>query len=231
MKEGYISEIYSSIQGEGPYTGEKQIFLRLAGCPLRCDYCDTPYSLTAKGHPKMEAQDAAREVIDLSKESKATTVSITGGEPLVHLDFLLELIPILREAGLKIYLETAGIHPQALRRIIDDCDVVAMDIKLPSATGKEFWKEHEEFLEVGGDKLFTKVVLEAHSKDDEIDQMISLLSKRKKPPTLVLQLVTPMGPSVAAPSVGQVSKVYEKAKIKIPRVLVMTQRHKEWGIP
>src|SRR4051812_42305487 len=113
----YISEIFSSIQGEGPFTGEPQIFVRLAGCPLRCDYCDTPESLTAKGHPKKSVEAAVNETLRMAKKDKVGTVSVTGGEPLAHLSFLKEFLPKLKKAGLKVYLETAGVHPQALKAV------------------------------------------------------------------------------------------------------------------
>lgn len=230
MRKAFISEIFPTIQGEGPYTGLKQVFLRLAGCPLRCDYCDTPDSLTVNGHAEMSSEETAEEVVQISQKEKIDWVSITGGEPLAHVEFLKEVIPLLRNAGLKIYLETAGVHPEALAGIIELCDVVSMDIKLPSATGRSFWGEHRKFLQIGGQKIITKVVLESHSEPHEIEKMISVVSESPDPPTLVLQLVSPYGPAVKPPTPEQVAHAFKLAKAKIPHVLVMNQKHKEWGI-
>ena len=150
----YISEIYASVQGEGPSTGEAQIFVRLAGCPLRCTYCDTPNSLVARGHPSLTVKEVLRNVSRLNKARRIRTVSITGGEPLAHIRFLEELLPALQKRGYRVYLETAGVHPQNLNLIEASCDVIAMDMKLPSAVGRTFWTEHEADLKDGGEKVF-----------------------------------------------------------------------------
>src|SRR5689334_12565633 len=142
MKSAFISEIYTSLQGEGPYTGEKQIFVRLAGCPLRCDYCDTPASLTTKGHPELSVTDALNAVLNERRHRGARTVSLTGGEPLAHVAFLSEFAPALQSKKFRVYLETAGVHPRPLEKIVRSCDVISMDMKMPSATGKTYWNEH-----------------------------------------------------------------------------------------
>src|SRR5512135_2704811 len=102
-----VAEIYPTIQGEGPYTGDPQIFVRLAGCPLRCDYCDTPFSLTIRGHPQMTVRNVVKQVMKLIRLHDIHTVSITGGEPLSHVLYLKGLIRALKQKRLKVYLETA----------------------------------------------------------------------------------------------------------------------------
>lgn len=225
-----ISEIYASVQGEGPYTGEPQVFVRLAGCPLRCDYCDTPGSLTAKGHPHRSAEDVAGDVIRLAQLRNIWTVSLTGGEPLAHIRFLKELVPLLKKAGLRIYLETAGIHSKELREIVDQIDIISMDVKLPSATRKVHWREHQSFLATAGRKAFVKIVVEKHSTDQEFDQAFSLLSRAKPIPRLVLQPVSSIGPTILPPSPERLGDIYQKAKEILPEVLVMPQQHKIWGV-
>lgn len=230
MTQAFVSEIYASIQGEGPYTGERQIFVRLAGCPLRCDYCDTPGSLTTKGHPQKTVAEVLKETIRLAKAEVIRTVSVTGGEPLAHLSFLKEFLPALKKQGLKVYLETAGVHPEALQEVIPFVDIVSMDIKLPSATGKVHWKNHEKFLEVAGDKVFVKIVIEKHSGDEEIDRALSILSNRSRRPVLVLQPVTPEGPGILPPSPERLSLFFERARAQLPNVSIMPQQHKIWGV-
>jgi len=228
--EAYISEIYPSIQGEGPYTGEKHIFVRLAGCPLRCDYCDTPESLTVQGHPKLKSEEVLKQVIQLSQDRNFKTVSLTGGEPLTQPLFLMDLLPKLKLAGLKIYLETAGVHWKSLQQVVGYCDVISMDIKLPSATGQVFWNEHRKFLEIGRGKTFVKVVIENHTQEDEVETMVRLVSEIRPIPLLVLQSVTPISNQIKSPSPQKLSRFYGVARSRIPQVLIMTQKHKEWGI-
>lgn len=230
MNSAPVSEIYASVQGEGPYTGERQIFVRLAGCPLRCRYCDTPESLVAKGHPRFTVDQVVAKILKLRGRTNIQTVSITGGEPLVYVRFLEELLPKLKKKKLKIYLETAGVHPQSLEQVVSNVDVISMDMKLPSATGRFFWKEHKKFLKVGGKKIFVKVVLERMSKMSEVKKVVSILIALKKSPTLVLQPVTPLSSPKEAPTTDQIAQAYGWAASKLAHVLVMPQQHKIWSV-
>lgn len=230
MSKAFISEIYASVQGEGPFTGEKQIFIRLAGCPLRCDYCDTPDSLTVEGHPSMTTEETLSKVVSLGEKEKINVVSVTGGEPLAQVSFLGRLFPALKEKGFKIYLETAGVHPEALKKVLLWCDVIAMDIKLPSATGKEYWDEHRKFLEIGKDKAFVKIVIEKKSKEDEVRQAAALVSEVAPDIVFVLQKATPQPPSIQAPESLLLDSCTQWVRQKVQDVRVMEQSHKKWGV-
>jgi organic radical activating enzyme len=227
-QKAFVSEIYSSVQGEGPFAGEKQVFFRLASCPLRCRYCDTPASLTAVGHKQMTVSQAVKNILRLARKSKTKTISVTGGEPLVYSPFLKLLFPRLKRKGLKIYLETAGVHPERLKDVVPFCDIIAMDVKLPSATGRVYWDEHKEFLNIGGKKVFVKMVLEKSSHKKEIKKVINLLASRAAPPLLVIQPSTPIKGQTQAPTADQIAAVRLMAANQLFRVLVMPQQHKIW---
>ena len=123
-----IKEIFSSIQGEGIYIGEPQVFVRFTGCNLNCKYCDTDFSdFGAKNYTSIQFLEEISKYIP-------QTVSLTGGEPLLNVPFLLEVLPQLKKTGKKIYLETNGTLFKELEKIIDYVDIVAMDIKIESAT-------------------------------------------------------------------------------------------------
>jgi len=96
LSKVFVKEIFSSIQGEGLYAGEKQLFVRFCGCNLRCDFCDTDFS--REGAREFSVAELKREILSLEPQ----TVSLTGGEPLLCVSFLNELLPLDR----KIYLET-----------------------------------------------------------------------------------------------------------------------------
>jgi organic radical activating enzyme len=230
MKTAFVSEIYPSVQGEGPFTGERQIFFRLAGCPLRCNYCDTPESLTVAGHSRMTVEEVVKELLRLKRQHSIRTVSVTGGEPLVYAPFLKTLFQKLKQEDIRIYLETAGAHPKGLVQVLDQCDVIAMDMKLPSATGQVFWEEHRKFLDLGHEKIFVKVVLEKKSLLEEIEQVIAILRENPPPPILILQPATPIPPLVHAPPLEFLTRAYALASSQLPRVYVMPQQHKLWGI-
>ncbi|MBV9080672.1 MAG: 7-carboxy-7-deazaguanine synthase QueE [Elusimicrobia bacterium] len=244
MSEAFVSEIYASVQGEGPFTGERQIFVRLAGCPLRCSYCDTPGSLVARGHERLSDADAFRRIMKLAGRGgrRIRSVAVTGGEPLAQHGFLSDLLSRLKKKGFRVYLETAGVMPERLAKVIDDCDVVSMDIKLPSATGRAYWNEHRRFLDVAGAKAFAKMVVERRSKPAEVSAAVRLLARMRRPPLLIIQPASampataiPFGSSTTkgadAPTAEQVAEAYAFAKKRLPDVLVMPQQHKIWGVP
>jgi 7-carboxy-7-deazaguanine synthase len=250
MKKGYVSEIYVTLQGEGIYLGEQQVFVRLAGCPLRCVWCDTPGSLSATGHPGMSVEEVVQKVRRAAHSAK--TVSLTGGEPLAQVDFLTRLLPALKKSRWRTYLETAGVHPGPLSRVIRHCDVVSMDIKLPSAVGRAYWKEHADFLKVAGKKAFVKIVLTRQSTEAELQQAFALIAARSRKTPVVLQPVTeilPLSQRFPSPDAGggkngkgkkawicppeptKVSAWLTLAQRDLSDVRVLPQRHPLWGIP
>lgn len=102
-----ITEIYKSIQGESSYTGLPCIFVRLTGCNLRCEWCDTDYAFTG-GH-RMTVEDVAWEVEQLSPNGGL--VEITGGEPMLQEHDVLLLMERLVNSGYNVLLETSGERP------------------------------------------------------------------------------------------------------------------------
>ena len=80
-----IYEVFNSIQGEGLYVGERQIFIRFAGCNLSCQYCDTPQ----KESGCVELEQLIGQVKELNKPKGAVdAICLTGGEPLLQVDFI-----------------------------------------------------------------------------------------------------------------------------------------------
>jgi 7-carboxy-7-deazaguanine synthase len=131
-----VLEVFASVQGEGRYVGEPQVFLRLAGCPLRCRWCDTPASWTLDAHRDEEGWSTPFQATTRISEAEGEhrrTVSVTGGEPLMWPEFVRELRTFLGPR--RIHLETAGAHPEALASVLDAVDHVSLDLKLPADLG------------------------------------------------------------------------------------------------
>ena len=103
-----IIEIYRSIQGESSFAGMPCTFVRLAGCNLRCTWCDSEY--TFSGGRKMSEDDIVAEI---QKLSPAGLVEITGGEPMLQERELLPLMQRLLNLGYKLLIETSGERPLA----------------------------------------------------------------------------------------------------------------------
>jgi len=181
--KGKIAEIFESMQGEGLYLGERQIFVRFFGCNLRCKYCDTHLDR----YTEYEPQELLEELKKFGNGFHS--VSFTGGEPLLQKDFLKEVLQLTRKAGFRNYLETNGTLPVHLEHIIDYLDIVAMDLKLPSSTGlNDFWYTHNRFLEVASRKeVFLKAVICWNTKAEDIMAAANFIRRANKSVVLVLQ--------------------------------------------
>src|SRR5271157_3160956 len=121
-----IIEIYKSLQGESSYTGLPCVFVRLAGCNLRCTWCDSEY--TFKGGNRMTLDEIENEVHRLSPDGGL--VEITGGEPLRQEREVVPLMERLLATGYTVLLETSGERP--LQRVPQRV-VKIVDVKCPNS--------------------------------------------------------------------------------------------------
>jgi len=104
-----ITEIFKSIQGESSYAGLQCVFVRLTGCNLRCDWCDSEYTFT--GGSKMSLEEVQSEVERLSPNGGL--VEVTGGEPMLQEREVIPLMERLLNSGFNVLLETSGERPLA----------------------------------------------------------------------------------------------------------------------
>lgn len=211
-----VKEIFTSIQGEGPYVGYKQLFIRLCGCNLNCSYCDTDYnSNDAKDYSVQELTDIC------NSNSDCHSVSLTGGEPLLHTDFIKEFGG---KCNLPIYLETNGTLTEKLTEVFEYITFIAADIKLPSATGlKPMWEEQEEFLKIACQKdAFAKVVFDNKITDFEIHK-ISHLCKKYCIELILQPMMKGKTPSVSS---DFMQKVLDKCLKIHPNTRLIPQMHK-----
>ena len=128
-----ITEIFHSLQGEADSVGIPTVFVRLTGCPLRCQYCDTAYAF--HGGEWWEAS----AIIERVRQLGARYVCVTGGEPLAQKN-CPELLASLCDEGWRVSLETSGAMS------LDGLDprvVLVVDVKTP-ASGEEGRNRYEE---------------------------------------------------------------------------------------
>jgi 7-carboxy-7-deazaguanine synthase len=128
-----ITEIFLSLQGEADTVGIPTVFVRLTGCPLRCQYCDTAYAFHGGEWWEIEA------ILARVRELGAKYVCVTGGEPLAQKN-CLDLLGQLCDAQLRVSLETSG--AMSLEGV-DPRVVRVVDVKTP-ASGEEPRNRYEE---------------------------------------------------------------------------------------
>lgn len=230
-RKAEITEIFSSVQGEGIFTGARQIFVRFKSCNIACEFCDTP----TEGIVREYSAAQLINEIELLDEAKGPhhSVSLTGGEPLVYTEFLKVFLPLLKKAKFKSYLETNGTLPNELETVIDYIDIIAMDFKLPSSTGsRAYWKEHLEFLKVAvHKKVFVKAVVTADTKNNDIEEAVSLIKSVNKNIPFIIQPVTPQKKTDRKVSENRLLELLDIAlKNQVENSRVMPQMHKILGI-
>lgn len=184
--DGKIVEIFKSIQGEGWYQGYNQVFVRLFGCNLQCSYCDTK----ADYHDEKTVSEVLASIAVFYDYH---SVSLTGGEPLLQIEFLKKLVSRLKLNKQKVYLETNGVLYNQLAQVITDIDIVAMDFKLPSTTKlNHFWDEHKRFLEIAASKeVFVKLVIGQDTLASDICKTIEIIKTVNDQVPITLQAQHP----------------------------------------
>jgi len=130
-----ITEIFYSIQGETSKIGLPTVFIRLTGCPLRCQYCDTSYAFS--GGEVMLFEDIIRQVTKFNCKD----VCVTGGEPLAQANSK-KLLKDLADLDFQVSLETGG---SISLKEIDERVKIIMDIKTPDSgeSTKNRWENLE----------------------------------------------------------------------------------------
>ena len=245
MAAGYISEIFCSFQGEGAAVGRRHLFVRTAGCHLRCGYCDTPGSLERTAamqvhrrrgdvqtlsNPLTVAQLLAAVESLVESDGPVDGVALTGGEPLLQSEFLVELLSS-RSIPRPRLLETSGTHPERLAQLLPLLDIVSMDIKLPSNSGERaLWAEHEHFLRVARGKAYVKVLVDATTDPGEVERAAELVRNTAPESAVFLQPISGVSGHLNVDH-RCLDVFFETARKHLEDVRVLPQMHKLLGIP
>jgi len=207
-----VNEIFTSFQGEGLHTGLPTTFIRLAGCNLRCEWCDTEYALDLKDGTEMSIE----EIVDMVKRSSIQLVCLTGGEPLMQTD-AVSLVRSLMDADISIDIETNG--------SIDISDLIAslpsvmvsIDVKTPSS------KEQGSFLMGNLDHLRPSDQMKFIIKDNtDLQFALAFISENEPACKIVITPVDNKGGEDLAKRILELVR-----KGKLPRdIRLMVQSHK-----
>ncbi|WP_299414631.1 7-carboxy-7-deazaguanine synthase QueE [Acaryochloris sp. IP29b_bin.148] len=246
-----LVEIFSAIQGEGLNVGTRQIFIRFGGCDLRCHFCDSAHTWTAKPTCQIEQSPGLRDFVThqnpvtlpqilqwLNAQDQPglhDSISLTGGEPLLHAAFLAVLLPRIRhQTQLPLYLETGGHHPDALAQLLPYLDSVGMDLKLPSVSGESHWDQHGRSLEQchqAAVDVFCKLIISAQTQWSDLVTAAQLVADINPTIPIFLQPVTPLSAHhpVQPPTPSQVLTWQSDLKQICPHIRVIPQTHKFMG--
>ena len=218
-----IAEVFESVQGEGLYLGEKQIFVRFFDCNLKCSFCDTKLDRFMEYDP----QELFKE-IKLYRD-RYHSISFTGGEPLLCKDFLKEILKLTGKHGHRHYLETNGTLAAELEELIEHIDIVAMDLKFPSSTGMgELWDEHRNFLKVARRKeVFLKAIICQGTNEEDLKQALELIKEINPVSILILQPNSNENHGALNEKLSRFKKICSQEKVT---ACVIPQIHKIVGV-
>jgi 7-carboxy-7-deazaguanine synthase len=244
---GNVSAMFVSFQGEGTHTGRRQLFVRLGGCPLRCRYCDEPESLVPTPECRVLGPDGPHRLrnpltanqLDAEVERLVAAapalhaIAVTGGEPVLQADFLASWLDT-RAGQLPILLETAGILPTRLERVLPWVAIASLDLKCPSNTGERArWDEHEACLAAAvaaGCEVYVKMPVDESTRPEEVERGARLVASIDARMPLFLTPLTPPAETRLTIGAAGLDRFHALASRHHADVRVLPQLHKVLGI-
>ncbi|WP_135610253.1 7-carboxy-7-deazaguanine synthase QueE [Methanococcoides sp. AM1] len=232
-----VSEIFCSVQGEGPHVGVRQAFVRFVGCNLNCSYCDTnvetptvckfekvPGTNVFQDMPNPLSVRDVSELLD--SYENVHSISLTGGEPLLEADFIAEL-----DVSRPLYLESNMTLPHMAKKIKDKVSYVSGDVKLINEfEGEDFAAHLERTIEcfhmlrnTKERECFCKLVITKDTVSDDVLGIVDAISGYVS--CVVLQPVTQKH---LAPEIDVMLKL-QKDLLDSIDTLIIPQTHKMWG--
>ncbi len=187
---GNISEVFASIQGEGLFIGTMQLFVRLAGCSLKCRRCElpeyqqNPESFYIRPWPGLRSHRMANPVTPGKLMQKIDSlyrfedffcVSILGGEPLEQPDFLAELLPHFIKRGIPVFIETSGLLPDEFIRLYDLFSYWCVDLKISRSWGfnGKLRRKHEKIIAKADPRsTYFRILVDANDDSEAILEQI-----------------------------------------------------------
>ncbi len=237
MMQVPISEIFCSVQGEGPHVGVRQAFVRFVGCNLNCSYCDTnvetpavckfekvPGSNVFQDIPNPLSVEDVNELLGIYEN--VHSISLTGGEPLLEADFIANL-----DVSSPLYLESNMTLPHMAKKIKDKVSYVSGDVKLiDEFEGEDFASHLDRTIEcfrmlrnTKERECFSKLVITKDTVADDVLGIVDAISGYVS--CVVLQPVTQKH---LAPDIDVMLELQKNLLDSID-TLIIPQTHKMWG--
>ncbi len=244
---GHLQELFVSFQGEGTTVGTKTLFVRMAGCSLRCRYCDTPKALVRtdwaeipglygpEGAPlRLRNPLTVEQVVDAVERLdplRRCWISFTGGEPLEQVEFLVALAP--RLAPRPCHLETAGVNAVEMERLRPHVDLVAFDLKLDSVAHEgDRTEEHRAFLRATrGVTRCAKVIVGPTTDVAEVGRLAALVAEEDRTIPFILQPETPRQGGAPELPLALLNACHDAAALHLSDLRVIPQTHKFLRLP
>lgn len=232
-----ISEIFTSIEGEGIFVGKKTLFIRFSGCHLKCKWCDTKYALPLDSGTEYQI-DEIEGLILRELQPFTYKVNFTGGEPLLQTDAVIELADFIKkQTNLKTYIESSCFDSELFSKVLPFIDICKIEFKTADSKVVEN-KDYDNLLlneikclelAVENNKTtYIKIVVTNSTDLDSFKNLVYNISKKIKPSDILSFIIQPSH-GIDQPSVDKLLNIYDIVQPIFPEVRIIPQLHKEIG--
>jgi 7-carboxy-7-deazaguanine synthase len=232
-----VSEIFTSIEGEGIFVGKKTMFIRLSGCHLKCRWCDTKYALPLDSGTDYQIDEIKDLII---KELRPFTykVNFTGGEPLLQTEAVIELADFIKkQTNLKTYMESSCFDSELFSKVLPYIDICKIEFKTDDSNVVED-EEYDNLLlneirclelAVESNKAtYIKIVVTNSTNLESFKNLVYKISKRIKPSDILGFIIQPSF-GIDQPTVNKLLDTYDIVEPMFPEVRIIPQLHKDIG--
>ncbi len=233
-----IFEIFTSIEGEGILYGTKTLFVRFAGCPYSCFYCDTLDALPLDSGKEYSITEACN-LIDSNLQDNTFKVNFTGGEPLIQHEAVSELAKHVKARGLPTYLESACFDSKKFLYVLPSIDFVKIEFKtiesefIDEKHYPELLRNTLECLQAAVEAkktTYIKIVVSSKTEPESfkeiLEQIFKIISKENIS-GFIIQPTT----SLSEPTLEQLLEFYDLVYPYYDEVRVVPQLHKVISAP
>lgn len=232
-----VSEIFTSIEGEGIFVGKKTLFIRFSGCHLKCRWCDTKYALPLDSGTDYQI-DEIEDLIIRELQPFTYKVNFTGGEPLLQADAVIKLADFIKkQTNLKTYIESSCFDSELFSKVLPYIDICKIEFK----TDDSKVVENEVYdslllneikcleLAVESNKTtYIKIVVTNSTNLESFKSLVYNISKKIKPSDILGFIIQPSH-GVDQPTVNKLLDTYDIVQPMFPEVRIIPQLHKEIG--
>jgi len=233
-----LFEIFTSVEGEGILYGTKTLFVRLAGCPFTCFYCDTKESLPADSGTEYSIDDATK-LIDSNLKNQTYKVNFTGGDPLIQHEAVALLAKHIQDKKIPTYLESSCFDIDRFDHVLPFIDIVKIEFKTKDSEFVDS-KHYEKLIghtmkclesSIKSKKTtYIKIVVSSKTQPDEFADLVKYIFNIVSKDNIDGFIIQPTY-GISEPSLDLLLELYDLVYPHYIDVKVVPQLHKFIGAP